>query len=88
MISRALITLFRVMNFLILIRVIISWLPVGKGNPFIYFISQVTEPVLAPIRRIIQNSSMGGNMMIDFSPIILILLINYLIIPLLTRLPF
>jgi YggT family protein len=88
MISNALIVLFRVMNFLVLIKVILSWLPVGKGNVFIYFIYQVTEPVLAPIRKIIQNSSVGGNMMVDFSPIILILLINYLIIPLLARLPF
>lgn len=88
MISRSLMALFEVINILVLIRVILSWIPFRKGNPFIYFIYQVTEPVLGPIRKLVEKSSVGGNMMFDFSPIIFVLLIRYLIIPILSRIPF
>ena len=35
-------------------RVILSWFPVGgdRVNPLIAFIYQITEPILAPIRRL------------------------------------
>ena len=86
--SLALIRLLQVVNILIFVRVIISWLPIDKYNPLVGFLYQITEPVLAPVRNMIQRSSMGGGMMIDFSPIVVLLLINYIIIPLLVRLPF
>ena len=71
-----------IMGYLIFARVIISWLPIDRDNPIVQFIYQVTEPVLAPIRNLISKSSMGGGLMIDFSPIVAWLLIEYLIIPL------
>ena len=39
----------------IFIRVILSWLPMSGGqfNPLIAIIYQITEPVLAPLRRVI-----------------------------------
>ncbi|MEK6546283.1 MAG: YggT family protein, partial [Nitrospinota bacterium] len=43
-------------------------------NPIIQFLYQVTEPVLSPIRRIIPTYTTG----IDFSPIIVFLLIIFL----------
>ena len=45
------------------------------------FLYRVTEPVLRPIRNILPN--LGG---VDISPIILILVINYLVRPLIAAL--
>ena len=51
-------------------RVIISWINLGADHPIVAVIYQITEPVLAPIRRVLP--SMG---MFDFSPMVAILLI-------------
>ena len=37
---------------------------------------QITEPILAPIRAIIEKTTLGKNMMLDFSPVIAFLLIS------------
>jgi len=61
----------RILSMAIFIRVICSWLPFRP--PAILF--HVTEPVLAPIRRMFNKSPLGGSM-IDFSPIITMFLIQ------------
>ncbi len=53
-------------------RIILSWFPIspGSGMSSIYgFLHTVTEPVLAPIRRLIPPIGMGG-MGLDLSPMI------------------
>ncbi len=57
--------LFTAFNFIILIRVVLSWVNVDPYNPLVRMIYQITEPVLAPIRRIVPP--MAG---LDFSPLI------------------
>ncbi|MCH7786012.1 MAG: YggT family protein [Chloroflexi bacterium] len=52
-------------------RVILSWINVSPSNPISIFIFQVTEPILAPIRRLLPK--MGT---LDLSPMIAILLIT------------
>lgn len=51
----------------LLIGVLLSWIPVDNRNPAVPLIYQLTEPLLAPIRRLIPP--MG----LDFSPIIALL---------------
>ena len=36
-------------------RVVLSWIPMGGGqfNPLVALIYQITEPILAPLRRVI-----------------------------------
>ncbi|GMV40583.1 MAG: hypothetical protein AMXMBFR64_22990 [Myxococcales bacterium] len=53
--------------------VILSWLPLGVDNPFVRVIRAVTEPVLAPVRRILPST--GG---LDFSPIVVLVLLQLL----------
>ncbi len=72
-ISTFLALLLQVLMYAIIGRAIISWFDPGFGNPISRFLFDVTEPILRPIR-----SLMPGNMMIDFSPIIAILLISLL----------
>ncbi len=78
MISRAISIVFTIVEFAILARVLISWLPVPRENIFIQMLYTITEPILAPIRALIERSSFGKNMMFDFSPIIAFLLIGIL----------
>lgn len=66
----------RIVEYAILARVIISWLPISRDNPLIRLLYQITEPILAPIRSIIQRSAFGRNMILDFSPLIAFLLIS------------
>lgn len=81
MISLALVTLLRIMSYLVLIRVIVSWLPIDRGNVIIQFIYNITEPILAPVRKMLFSSPLGKRLYLDFSPIIVLLLIDLLIIP-------
>ncbi|CRL66169.1 YggT family protein [Proteus mirabilis] len=60
---------------LIIIRAILSWVSQGR-NPIDHLLYQLTEPLMAPIRRVIP--AMGG---LDFSAMIVILVLyalNYL----------
>jgi YggT family protein len=59
---------------IIVIRAVLSWVNPDPYNPIIRLISQLTEPVMAPIRRLIPLRGMG----IDFSPIIILLLTIFL----------
>lgn len=65
-----------IIEYAILARVIISWIPVPRDNQLIRLLYQITEPILAPIRALIERSAMGKNMMIDFSPIIAFILLG------------
>ncbi|OKP02933.1 YggT family protein [Xenorhabdus eapokensis] len=54
---------------LVIARALLSWISQGR-NPVDYVLIQLTEPLMAPIRRIIP--SMGG---LDFSAMIVILIL-------------
>jgi len=62
---------FWLLQVLVLARVIISWIRVDRHNPVVRFIYDTTEPMLRPLRRIARVGSAG----IDFSPLILLLLL-------------
>ncbi len=53
----------------ILGRVIISWLNLSPYNPIVVALYQITEPILAPIRRVLPR--MG---MIDLSPMVALII--------------
>lgn len=59
--------------FALLAMIILSWIAGGSSNPAISLLHQITEPVMAPFRKILP--AMGG---LDFSPILLFILINVL----------
>jgi YggT family protein len=60
--------------FIIIARAVLSWVSPDPYNPIVRFIHNVTEPVLYQIRKRIPMMY-GG---IDFSPIIVILIIIFL----------
>ncbi|MDD4188628.1 MAG: YggT family protein [Eubacteriales bacterium] len=75
-IKRAVDILLTVIEVLVFLRVIISWLPVSRENPLVRFLYLITEPILGPIRSLIQKSSFGANIMFDLSPIVVWLIIR------------
>lgn len=64
---------FQIIDFLILIRVVLSWIPMMK-NTFTELVFVLTEPILGPVRRMLRNSPLGGGML-DFSPVIALFLL-------------
>jgi YggT family protein len=65
-----------VVNYLILARVIMSWFVRDYSNPIVQFIFQITEPILSPFRELLRKIGVGG--MLDFSPIVALLVIQFL----------
>ncbi|MCL4106070.1 UNVERIFIED_CONTAM: hypothetical protein GTU68_058376 [Idotea baltica] len=57
--------------FALLAMIILSWVAPGSSNPAVYLLHQITEPVMAPVRKIVPP--LGG---LDFSPIVVFILIN------------
>jgi YggT family protein len=64
---------FTILTWSILIRILISWIRIDPYHPIVRILDQITEPILAPARRIIPP--IGG---LDFSPVIVIILLNIL----------
>ena len=56
---------------LIIARVLVSWVAPTGGGGLVAFIYQVTEPILAPIRRVLPPTA--G---IDWSPLVAMLLLG------------
>ena len=61
---------FEVYIVILFARVICSWIRVNPYGKVFQFIFSLTEPLLAPIRRL-----MPKTMMLDFSPMILMLVL-------------
>jgi len=59
---------------IIVIRAVLSWVNPDPYNPIVRLLYQVTEPVMALVRRWIPLRGMG----IDFSPMIILLAIVFL----------
>ena len=64
-----LVTLIQLYSFVILARIILSWIPnVDRSNPIIQFLYRITDPVLEPVQRAIPPLGM-----IDVSPIVVLI---------------
>jgi YggT family protein len=67
--------------FVLLARVVLSWIPIPPGGPvsrIASFVYEITEPVLRPLRNLLPPLRMGA-MGLDLSPIILFIVIQILI---------
>ena len=65
--------LFRALNYAIFARVILSWVDQPGAWQITRIVRDITEPLLGPLRRVIPT--MG---MMDFTPIVAILLLQML----------
>src|SRR3990172_8342987 len=60
---------------IIIVRAFISWVNPDPHNPIVRFLHGSTEPLLRPFRRFMPPWKTGG---IDFSPLIVILLLVFI----------
>lgn len=74
--------LARAYSIVLLVYAVVSWIPDLRGR-WVDYLAMIVEPVLAPIRRIVPP--IGG---LDMAFLVLILLLNYLIVPLLRNVAF
>ena len=62
---------FTLLSLAILARVLLSWIRVSPYHPAVEFLYRITEPILAPLRRVIPPVGM-----VDISPVIALLLLQ------------
>lgn len=67
--------LLTALYWLILVRALLSWVNPDPFNPIVQFLNKVTEPILAPIRKVLPPAFRFG---IDISPIVAFLGIMFL----------
>lgn len=82
--SAVLVPVLQLISLVFVARAILSWFPVRPSSPLypvVRGVDRLTEPILEPIRRFLPP--MGG---IDLSNLIVIVVINFLLVPLASRL--
>ena len=75
--------IFYIIEFLILIECIASWIPNLRYNKFMNIVYLITNPILTPFREL-QNRFFKDSP-IDFSPIIALFVIEFIIEKIITR---
>ena len=66
--------LLNLYSFVILARILMTWVPnLDPYNPFVQFLTQVTDPVLEPARRLIPPIGM-----IDISSLVVLIVLQFL----------
>ena len=68
---------FWVLYILLLLRMLLSWISLGRSSQLAELIFALTEPFLSPLRRIVQASPLGGSMTFDLSPLVAFMLIHF-----------
>jgi YggT family protein len=66
--------LLGIYKWIIIISALLSWVNPDPYNPIVRILHKLTEPVLAPLRRRMPIRNLG----MDFSPVIVLLLIIFL----------
>lgn len=65
------VTLAWLLTWAIIIRAVLSWFSINPNNPALIVLHQVTEPILAPLRRLIPR--MGP---MDITPMVAIIILQ------------
>ncbi|HAR61963.1 MAG: hypothetical protein DKM50_10835 [Candidatus Margulisiibacteriota bacterium] len=76
----------RILYFVLILRFIVSWISYSsranyykEPNPFVKFINAITDPIVSPFQGIFPTTG------IDFSPIVVALILYFFIEPLIFR---
>ena len=67
---------FKLLYILIIVRVFMSWIPNSRYSAFGNIIYSLTEPILGPVKRMMDKSPLGGGMMLDFSPVFALFILD------------
>ncbi len=72
------VSLLNIYMWVIVIRVLISWINPDPHNPIVQFLRGVTDPAIEGVRRIVPSFLWSTGL--DFTPLILILLLQVVMI--------
>jgi YggT family protein len=64
--------LFNILSLAIVVRALLSWFNLPPSNPIVTLLYDITEPILAPLRRVVPRIGM-----FDLTPIVAIILMNF-----------
>ena len=67
---------FYFLEILIFVRIILSWVRPGYNSGIGRFLYTMTEPILGPVRDMLDRSPLGGGYGLDFSPIFALILMR------------
>lgn len=67
---------FYVLEILIFVRIILSWFVGYGGGSVMRLLYNLTEPILQPVRDMVDKSPLGGGSGLDFSPIFALILLR------------
>ncbi len=66
-----LVLMCNILSFAIFLRAILSWFPISPNNSLVTILFQVTEPIIAPLRRVIPLVGM-----MDITPLVAMVLLQ------------
>lgn len=66
--------LLNLYSWVIIAAALITWVSPDPRNPIVQFLHRITEPVLAPVRRLLPPWKTGG---LDLSPLIVLIAIQF-----------
>ena len=65
--------LVQILSIAIFARAILSWFVRDPRNPLVELLDQITEPILAPLRRVVPRIGL-----VDITPLVAIILLQFL----------
>jgi YggT family protein len=76
---------FQLINFLLVVRVLLSWVKYNPENRYIILLFNLTDPILDPFKKLLKRLNVNLEM-VDLSPLVAMLAIQYIIQPLVNSL--
>ena len=73
-------TLVQLYFWIVLIRVLVSWINPDPYNPIIQFLRGITDPAIDALRRVLPRFFWHNRSGLDFTPLFLILLLQLVIL--------
>lgn len=70
---------FEILSWLVIFKCILSWIPDLRGTKLDKTLDKIVEPILSPIRNVMNKSKMFRNLPVDLSPIVLFLIIDVIL---------
>ena len=67
-----------IMQLLIVVRAVLSWIPFEQENALENIIIRITEPVEAPVRAVLERISLFQSLPIDLSGIIAYVILSFI----------
>ena len=78
MFKSAFLWLIRIIEMMLVLRAIFSWMPMQNGNPLYSFFVSLTEPIVGPVRNLLYRLNIGRNTFMDVSVLVSFILLSFI----------